>query len=335
MSTSHPKDKDDHERIKNKVKQDIIEEEKRLLYVALTRAKEQLFITGKHDKKIDLTSKNAQNYYQLLFDRAEITDSEITFNFDTTSFTFKNHQSLDAHDNSNYSKNEILKLSPSSQTPALQKTFYSVTELIKLITYANATHHQKTASPIGVSDNQITATKLGIIMHAYLESINLNNSFDLESIMFTLYLHSSAMSEIEGYLNQISQSYKSSDWYELIKTSSKHYHEYSFQIKLDTIYIEGRFDSILQINDQWKILDYKLSSHLDSVEYKTQMQLYIMCLSIYKNIPVSQITATLINPKSLQSKTYSFNENDLLALKRNITSIITMKNTDQLEFDYN
>ncbi len=299
-------------------------EERRLFYVALTRAKEKLFLTGarfygdgKRQRKISPFVIETVGQEKITQVTSEYKDT----NNQLTIFDFK-PQELKPQQSAKDDKNEIKVINNLSNFSYSQLESFSVCALQYKYLYV-----------LKIPTTPSAAASFGESIHKTLQRFYMdfqkNNTVDLE------YLHKlyKRLWIPVGYESAADEAYRKKKGEEMLTGFYKSFHdkhksiigvEKLFKIKIDTdIYITGKIDRIDQAaEDGIEIIDYKTGRMPDEKELKKNLQLSIYALAATdpsmfgKKIDDVHLTFYYLNDnKKITSKR---SQEDLMEVKQEI-----------------
>jgi len=238
-----------------------ISEEIRMLYVATTRAKEELII---------IMPNQEHNY----------SDTDIV------------HERIKAKFNNYY---QMIIASLDRYHPAIELLddiliddlkSYIKGKVNKSQTSIKTTDEQITYSDISIEKQQIIkrrASQLeGLIIDSQTQQkINLGNNYHdmLEQLDFT------NLDNIEVDDNQLNQIISNMKQQKLFSNIIKYYTEYEFITQITDVQTHGYIDLLIEKEDGYYIIDYKLSD-IDKPEYEKQIITYIEYIKTKTNKPV-------------------------------------------------
>ena len=322
LETREQKDVPTTKGIKLKKKQFEVQEEMRILYVALTRAKEKLFLVGEFNleniKELstawDILSRNS--YFSWILGllsenqaNSLIQNGNLTVNFEGSKFKFtienlvieesgQNTLDIKADFNTQFIKN-YLNFKPQKSEEKLR---YTVTEILN---EDNDSQNLNYAFTLENSENDIDYSKLGTIYHEIMQKI------EFEKLSFM-----DCKKEIAKLLNFYKNQLKENEVLdekqietavynlgELVNKSDNVYKEVGFHLfdnaqnlnlskGENKVAVQGVVDLIIERQNEIIILDYKtsrLKNENDFIKkYKKQLDLYALAVSKFFKKPVSK-----------------------------------------------
>ncbi len=287
--------------IVSREKEAIIEEEKRLFYVACTRAKDHLFIVGS-------PKKTAGCYLDFVMHFSETIPGEgvIEFRFSQGVKRYSLHRHVAVPPSlASPSRAASLRSVPLlSQLTSKEGTVMTMTtsELIAYLECPKKYHWRelirKMRPPISGS--------FGTSVHRAIETI-LSDS------------NSSMLPTVESHVS----NFKKTKIYNLIKNGSPYHSEKSFAVKFGSLVIEGRFDSLVYDTNHWIVVDYKTDAHSEGEilpRYRLQMKIYALAVkTIIK--PQDRYAARLIYTKSGRETELVFEPAELETFSEHLAKI--------------
>ena len=271
--------------LKEQQKKEVFEENKRLLYVAITRAKYGVILSGKItekdlDKEVGVEFKNSKSWLDWLRKLYPI-DSQIVENtpeIDILNGPKIKINSIDEIDILNQPKsNELIEYFPKKNTPS-ENSFVklSVTQIFSC--YINEEER--------LDDLIKNSPERGTLIHKILEKgwlnyskykIEIKNWIQSQDISFNASIEKIDIPEIIRVLKQNKKVLQLQNINE-----SNCFKELWLQTKLvskmdaQQILLTGIIDILYLENNQWYILDYKTGSKKNgSIQYKNQLQTYL------------------------------------------------------------
>lgn len=281
---------------------DLVAEEIRLLYVALTRAKHKIIITGSKsvsDSISDMSDNSAYNIKlkkcyldMLLTDIKGVLDAKIysieeILNMDEVYETVKEDKSV-KFDYSEFYEEVSKRLD--YDYPYLYSKFVPSKKSISEVISADDDINLAIISDKG---DKISSGQRGTIIHFVLQNIKLDNvgSADAISSQIETMINNGIFDEKYKDIIDVDALYAffSSDIGKRMLNSNQVYREFKFCVDLpagelgyestdETILIQGVIDCCFIENDEFVIIDYKTGSLKE--KYKKQLELYSRCLEI-------------------------------------------------------
>ena len=241
--------------VKNKSIREDISERIRLLYVAMTRAKEKMIIVGNFDEDNEYSLENngvienrIRNKYRSFKDiilsiKSKLSECFVNVSLDSLELTHEYNNIKEYNIDHNIEKiNEVIDITKNN---------------VEKIEVINKHFSKENLSIINknIKDNM----DFGTYLHELFESIDFKNPdyYDLDE---------SDIKYIKNFLNQ-----------DLLRNlnSAKIYKEYEFIYKNENELLHGIIDLMIEYNDYIDIIDYKL--------FNTTSEEYVLQLNGYKN----------------------------------------------------
>lgn len=321
--------------IENKIREENLAEELRILYVAFTRAKEKLFLVGtvgniknlenfSEDKKISsqkLKSAKKPLDWLLMLKNSPSIKTEI---FKSEEIKLSGEKILSEEKVSE--KIEKLPPSPLENIPAK----VSVTEVKRRLaefdeekTAANFIEQKKIyRRPSFIQKKSFSPAELGSLIHSVMQHLNLSESLDEKNISAQIseMVDKKIFDEIQGEklkskAKNISKFFSSSIGKEML-AAKKIYRELPFSYYTqaekigegkifknahgEKIFIQGIIDLLFQNSSgEWILLDYKTdrenSDEYFIKEYREQIRLYVQAAENILNLKISKKYLYLLN----------------------------------------
>ncbi len=235
---------------KNQIQRDMISEQIRLLYVALTRAREKMIVIyPAEDKQVDNSSGVLERAIRLRF--KSFADMLNSIYRDLSRLRIE--ADLDrvglSKDYTSSSKLELNKINKSNEKIVLKQ--YSAVASQKI-------SKERFSKDSGLIDKETKAKMdFGTMMHYYLEVLDFVDPD--YSVYEEKYRH-----KLQSFLNN-----------ELMKdvAKAKVYKEYEFIYNDDGLQKHGFMDLLLEYDDRFVIIDYKLKN-IDDENYQLQLKGY-------------------------------------------------------------
>ena len=260
--------------IEEEQKKNTYEEEKRSLYVAITRAKEKLILSVCPDSRL-----NKGSYMDILNSVLSLTKIEK----DDKILNFKNF------------KIPVVRASEAIYTiPVVnddEKEIIYEPEL-PIIYEIDVAVNDETLNEIDPPDLSIKLNniQIGSVMHRYLQIWNYSQHSIKSTINYVLNEYFILDPKMEELLIQLSDNYLNSDLFAQIKEAEEIKREFPFYIELDGKHERRKIDLLVFKDDNIFLYDYKLSSEVKP-EHIDQMDLYekalinkYNCNNISKNL---------------------------------------------------
>lgn len=256
--------------LKNKYLIEEISERLRVFYVALTRAKEKMIIVCEeftdtfdfYDETIPLVERlNYNSFYSIL----NSLKSPLRF-----------YSRLVLHKGTmDYKKSRISEIS-SVKTPRIDVRYVSV-EMEKL-----EKQIASSSSKNLLTKDQLESMEFGTLIHEYFELLDFKT--DIKDQLKDINLSNKIKEKIEKFYNL-----------PIFKENILNiYHEYQFSYTLDNIIYKGLIDLIVETDNKYIIIDYKLSN-LDKDEYTKQLNVYYNYLKQITSKSIDAYLYSIIN----------------------------------------
>lgn len=324
-----------------------IEEEKRIFYVACTRAKDYLFIVGseKPDKE-EKEKETALTSYMDFIRRgvsSTVEEGRITFNFNPGSLSYRCYRSAEEIDDTGtgadkeFSENqqdvttETESLQPFYIEPAFSQDRGPVltltsTNAIRLYRCAKQYRLQPLIEGLSYGDSHFTLPKIGVkpaefgtIVHTLIEQVN-RYGFDgkeerLRAIITPLRLTAETKQHLTAAADAHLTRFK--PFYDHLHTADSISHEVPFSLKTGSLVIQGRIDTIVQEGGVYRIVDYKTDaiSPEDTAQragrYQSQLKIYCLALKALFKLDYGRYEAVLYFTAPGIRQTVSFLKGEL------------------------
>jgi ATP-dependent exoDNAse (exonuclease V) beta subunit len=318
--------------------QNIYAEEKRLFYVASTRAKDYLFLTGNISSNFKISP---DSYLKWVFETYELSEENI--NAVETAREFKDdtgfkliihrelqedlpedqrvHMDSSAPESEIISKEDIQNIYPLTEDPALQA--YSVTQLMIF-----RENRERYFQHFYLNDGQLNTSafdreffdepggeRWGSIIHKALENLHLRSAKDDQSKIKQLarqFDFDDQNQQIQQKLEKILDRVRREKFMTSLKPKTA-YSEYSIELRLEDFILKGIFDLIFK-NRQgiWEVIDYKTNKIKASEtanlskKYAFQMKAYALLLaSLYPDQQIYPVSLLFTEP--MKREKYSYN----------------------------
>ena len=297
------------ESVTEKIKNQVTNEEKRIFYVACTRAEKELFLSGTHHFK---AIKDKNSYTDFLFSIGEFSEENNTLHIPgyeqsiniTPQYNKENTRTPEEKETQlvENTKTELTIIKPLTITPSENKKEKKTLELWwESKDKKNATHSGKAYGRI--LHRLIEQLNIELLNNPDANTINQLKSLLLDSNSYHEYLNKyiSYNSQISLYSSQKKAlqsaciTYLNSTLIETILSASKAnqiYHEYTLQYRDKNQLKKIRIDTLIKSSDStYAIIDYKTDASIQSeidipIDYKKQLHEYkAICASILKIDP--------------------------------------------------
>jgi ATP-dependent helicase/nuclease subunit A len=326
------KSKDNHKNtLRTKIlqahKQSIIEEEKRIFYVACTRAMDHLLIIGA--KKQSSSKNNSFNCYLDFIEHScinnplknclslernntsieiplytnflsEITPLELAFNKENQ--IKPNTAAILTFSRTLSQNSQLENYRPISTSDLIAylicKKRYQLQPLINKLPATAVSQFSNTKKK---HKTPIAAHAFGTITHKAFEIFNKKpeskpKQIISETISPLLYSQETK-SKIATLLEKQILSFSKSKLFSKIHNATNQYHEKAFSLKRSPFIIDGRIDTIIQTDNSWQVIDYKTDQIEESeikdhaAIYYNQMGIYLLALKTMFNLDIEQYHA--------------------------------------------
>lgn len=309
--------------IKFKKKQFELQEEMRLLYVALTRAKNKLYLVGEYNlEKIselgsycDIVSR--KSYYDWILGllsenqkEALIRNGNLIINYDNSKFEFnivenfylfnseKQEQDINIDVNTKIIKNYLNFEAPQTS----EKLRYTVSEILENEEDENFVVSQ--ILNLNEKGDDIDFSRLGTIYHEIMQKLEFENLSFMEckkDIPKVLAMYEAELTDLKLTEQQIEAAVYNLG--EFLHKEDKVYKEIGFHLyesaknlglssSQNKVAVQGVVDLIIERNDEIIILDYKTSRFKNEQDfikkYKKQLDLYALAVSKFFKKRVSK-----------------------------------------------
>lgn len=302
--------------IEEKIQTDTLEEEKHLLYVALTRAQQNLYMLKLEQEKT--TPNSIQSLLDIILDENVIREN-VSTPVTKEAFHRKTHLENNFHkipSPSAYSVRSVSELETFLECPHLH--------------YLQYKRRIKTDLTLKIS-NRLSPSQVGTLYHdclSYLKSndpndlmINFNKAWKHNKLDFNLNEKDRMLAELRTYTE--SQAFLE------IVNAQRDYAELPFALLIDDVMIKGQIDRLIQKNNQWSIIDFKYSKTCEKVQAKQYLfQLKTYCLAASQIIQKNVLLAELHTLPNGEITHISFSERELSSHKELLQSLL-----DQLKLE--
>ncbi|RAP37698.1 hypothetical protein DID80_03795 [Candidatus Marinamargulisbacteria bacterium SCGC AAA071-K20] len=252
--------------ILSKIKDDSLKEERRLFYVACTRAKDKLYFFGKH--KAEKPGYNS--YLDFLRGCSDLKP--------TTVRPYFKAETLFAEPSSP-SKMVIETPIPVSKAPASgpENRVLSVSQVERFLTCSKQFYLSPLLKHMAQTED-ITqhSSDYGSLLHASFSSL-LDDSCAKPTVP----------EPFQERLSEETQRFKSDDLWAHSESALTTLVEQSFSLSFGSLILQGRFDLAFLNEEEWTLVDFKTSgSDQHYQDYKYQLELYGLALSKIVTAPV-------------------------------------------------
>lgn len=345
LSTQNEKEKNRiRTAIFKEIEIEIREEEKRIFYVACTRAKKGLFLTGiLKEKKTETTQP--KSYLDLILQACNPILQTNHIQFDSISYP---RISLPNPTNSTQSQpittqsKLAIELDTCKPKNIISSEYYpiSVSNLTQKLINTYPAHFKPpplTKSPISsplLPSNPNAASWIGLVIHFILATIHqrpafVSNSADEWINLCRLPAHIMKDEPLLSRIRHQINLYLKSPILQKIQSTQFQFFEKEFVVKINKWIINGRMDCLIKTPSGFEIIDYKTNHTPDltfpllsqSADPKTlhpyQLQLGIYALAVQQlfQLPAIPISGTLFLTASGESKSFPLDPNFLKNLK--------------------
>jgi len=275
---------------------DLIDEEKRLFYVACTRAKDHLLLLGNATPKSD-----APSYLQFLRSVPHYTDS---FTIYATSHDLKDNPISFEKSQADEQLDAPLSLLPDTEDLQL-----SVSQIDDFFSCPKKIYLQSLFKVLNPAGKQSLSLEKGTLTHRLLEEITKNPDQDHHVLIRNTLAeyNTPPKEELTEFLDTQITQWKTSSLFTHIR---KHIwlSEKGFSFRIGTLTIDGRFDLLFFEEDTAHVIDFKTGdAHSDP--YQTQLKTYMLALSsLYPNYAIK---ASLFFTQSQTIDTLEWNSTEM------------------------
>ncbi len=297
-----------YEFMKQNNRQKIVAEEKRLFYVAATRARDHLFLSGAVDKKGRVATPGYLSWLMAVYDlpmENPQDQPELVWEEGSVHFTMCRHFPEQEPDSAPTGQPAIDEKIPENiiepdnikyQVPVPEKPggqFYSVTQLMLFKENPDRYFHH-----FYMNDGDIIPPRVepefidepggalwGSIVHKMLEDIHLrpaeNDSQKIEQLIFRFGLHGQPEADvIKRRLQDTIQAVRKSG---LIPSGSPktQFSEFQVEMRINEFVLRGIFDNLyLNSDGEWEILDFK-TNRIKAEEINSTAKKYVFQVEAY------------------------------------------------------
>ncbi|GIW21456.1 MAG: RecBCD enzyme subunit RecB [Candidatus Sericytochromatia bacterium] len=276
------------------VKQKNIDAEERLLYVALTRAKEKLIILANNGKNIktDLQKKVSKLIKDIEENNNRYFKAKIQYldKIYTENSNYWSNKLFSSKDNNLEEEFKLLKNKEEERTNDYNtyiniKKIISVSQLMELDKLKNEDDYELIYYED--KDEKNYSSNLGTLVHKILEGFSFITNKDLakEEIIKKLQEYQNLYSnKIIKEAEEILFNFLNSKYYNEISNSQILFRELPFTLKEENKYIEGIIDLVYEKDDKLIIMDYKTNkiTNTEKLEhiYKVQKKYYTKAIEL-------------------------------------------------------
>lgn len=252
--------------LKEKTEIKLNEEEKRLLYVAMTRARKKLLISVSRPQK----RQNVNSFAGL------ITCSMSSGSADAGKVEFcgSSVPEYSSPDRNDYPVNGLFTETRHEEETVKEIDMKMIEKMYTLEDYEIPDNHffaENVLTASMPSDNTIEA---GSLMHRFLEIWDFTSGKTDTSINFVLNEFFLKGDLYCDQLHSLASNFRDSRLYEIINSSMEIYREYGFVINTDEGIKRGRIDLIVRDEKDLLLFDYKFTSTSEMSQYLPQMEMY-------------------------------------------------------------
>jgi len=300
------------------IRKETVEEEKRIFYVALTRARDHVFLIGRHEEQ---SQKISKNYFDFILSSEEGAPLNIqTFrsavenegdekNKKEMAMTYKRRpeEGIECGKTEesppNRSPIEIIKddiPAPPFHRETLCPSPFIRLSVSDLVAFFRCPKHYFYSSLMTLSSfkrnnhifdlhdwhflNGLPPAAVGILIHRAIERVNTGYSHEIsdqiQQMSTTAPLSSRTVSQLTREVEEHLERYRRSDLFEKIRNNVDCLHEYPFTVAIGRCVIEGRFDSVIPTKTGWEIVDYK-TEHIENDAARTAKERFRTQMAIY------------------------------------------------------
>ena len=314
----------------------LIDEEKRIFYVACTRAKTHLFLSARQRKRP--TEHSFLGFLQSVFD---FDDGKMASRESNLVYPFYTSPLVGIAQRESGAPEEIvspsLKLSINRPCSARRIRYMTVSDLELYLEcprkYALKSFQQVSAeATTRLSSSALDAALFGDIVHRLFQAKMLSLELTPDSDLISSYVAQiagpkwqddlSLIAEIQTHLDRFSQS-------DILARSrqAEAFTEFPLNLKIDSLLIIGRMDLVLKSPGKLEIVDYKTgfleADNSEKIEkaYKFQLGVYVLALKERHPELTSPPIATLYFTRTGHHVTYTFTDSELADISTLISRI--------------
>ncbi len=300
-----------------------IEESKRVFYVACTRAKEHLLLTGRQSLENHLDSEKRHSFFDLLHPLlTPDKNSPINILTQTDKQNPNSKMTLPLNKNNLAAASQKEKEAPQIHIPNKIKPLhrYSVSSVETFLQCPKKYHLMAlvTHLPVLTDSEDHYGPRIGSITHLVIEQANRHPDLPTSHILEQF---KSELNEEDTrfVLDQVNR-YKKSDIFPDC-SSIQAQHEGAFSLKFGQSLIEGRYDTLIH-GSEIRIVDYKTDALGDadpddySTSYYYQMKLY--ALAAFEQFRPNAVTCLLYYTRTGTAVSFSFSSKTLIAFKQQL-----------------
>lgn len=220
------------------VREEDISEKVRLLYVALTRAREKMILLLPKEEEKDINPKKIKSFSDMIYYANSL--SSYFKMVDLNDYNIVDYKTS-LKEKGKFLGSEVIQYEQLEKYEEINKAHISK-ELLKL-----------------PSEEEKKALELGIRFHQALEALDFNK-MDIDNL------------PVDDFLKNRIRKIFSNELFKNIK-KSRGYHELEFLYDKDGMSYHGIIDLLLEYDDHFDLIDYKLNN-TDSIEYRRQLSIY-------------------------------------------------------------
>jgi ATP-dependent exoDNAse (exonuclease V) beta subunit len=266
-----------------------IEENKRLLYVALSRAENQLFVCL---SQANAAKNNLQSLLLTCLDNYK--DAFETISYENVE---EKDQEKPRTDGESQEEIKFLGVKKSEEAPVV----CNVSEL-ETFALCPLKHHfsytQQLSDEKWDAADQIDVTKMGTFLHSALNFLHGNPEMSSDEAIRKILINpilwgnEAAIAQLSDYL----ENYLKSPLYKKILSALEDYSELPFILESPSGKVRGQIDRLIRTDQGWTLIDFKLSSKKPTAadllkDYDFQLKTYTLAAQriLKRTIPMVEI----------------------------------------------